>query len=93
MKIEIPDDVHCWHMDKMSSASELGSVVLHTRRFLTESEIETIRRYLVGGCCYRFRIGKDRYYFGDTPQEAITLAVRARDGDFQVAERGTGDAT
>lgn len=93
MQIEIPDDVHCWHMDKMSSVSELGSVVLHTRRFLTESEIETIRKYLIGGNCYRFRIGKDHYYFGCTPQEAITLAVRARDGDLQTAEGGDGDGT
>lgn len=76
MKFTIPDGLRSWHMSRLSSNSEVSSVVLHMRGFLSEAEIEAIRQLLVDGNCYRFRIGKARYYFGQTPQEAIDLAVQ-----------------
>ncbi len=75
MIFTIPDNLRSWHLDRMSPNSDVHSVTLHTKKFISASEMETIRGLITGGDCYRFRIGNARYYFGSTPQEAIDRAI------------------
>ncbi len=86
MTIQIPDHIRSWHLDRLSPNSDVASVVLHVRSFLSDSEISTIRGWLRDGDCYRFRIGNARYFFGKTPQEAIDLAVENHNGCVSTTE-------
>lgn len=79
--LDVLEAFHSWQLNRVSATTYPPDVVVTARRQgqpLSDAEITTVAALMRGGSCYRCRIGKGRFYFGDTP---LAAAERAAAGE------------
>ena len=78
--LELLAPFRSWQLQRVSVATFPQDVVATLRRKgqpPTEAEIRALTNLIRSGECYRCRIGKGRYFFGDTARAAAELAAAA----------------
>ena len=69
--------IHSWKLEHISPTTFPQDIVVKIRT-LSKRECEAIAGTIRGGRCYRFRIGKGRYFFGESIAEVIVAALQRR---------------
>jgi hypothetical protein len=78
--LDVLAEFHSWQLNRVSTTTYPHDVVVTARRQghpLSDSEAKSVAHLMRHGTCYRCRIGKGRYYFGDSPLEAARRAAAA----------------
>lgn len=73
---------HSWQLNRVSTTTYPHDVVVTCRRQgepLSDAEGVAVAKLMRLGTCYRCRIGKARFYFGETPLEAAERAAAAEE--------------
>lgn len=89
--IDVLAEFRSWQLNRVSMTTYPHDVVVTARRQgqpLSDAEAVAIARLVRHGACYRCRIGKARFYFGETPLEAAERAAAAEE-----AKQPTEDKT
>jgi hypothetical protein len=68
---------HSWRLERISSTT-FPRDITYKLSYLTEDQIRAVQAYIRCGTCYRCRIGKGRFYFGEYPSKAIEAALNAK---------------
>jgi hypothetical protein len=75
---------HSWQLNRISTTTLPGDVVVTVKRqtgqTYTDAEFDGIKKWVRTGKCYRCRIGKGRFFFGASAEEAARRAVNAQTG-------------
>ncbi len=66
-----------WKLERISPATFPHDIVVKLK-YLTPKECDTIAAMIKTGTCYRCRIGKGRYFFGETSSAAIAAALNGQ---------------
>lgn len=77
--LDILTPYHSWTLSRISNKTLPQDVVVTTKatQVFTDEEAAALSRLMKTGNCYRCRIGKGRFYFGETALQAAELAVAA----------------
>jgi len=70
--------VKSWQLHKISSTTAPGDVVCRVSKDMSNEEITAMIALLRKRNAYRCRIGKARWYFGETAKDAIEAALKGR---------------
>lgn len=69
---------HSWQLNRVSPNTYPADVVVTLRRgdqVMSDAEAKAVAEWIRSGTCYRCRIGKGRFFFGDTPLAAAKRAA------------------
>lgn len=77
--LKLLEDCHSWQINKISPTTFSNDIQMTLRRKgqkVSEKEMKAIRNWMRNSTCYRVRIGKGRFFFGKSTEEAIQAALR-----------------
>lgn len=73
--LEMLANTGSWKLERISPTTSPGDVAMRLRSDMSKQEIQGMMALLKMRTAYRCRIGKGRWYFGSTPEQAAKSAL------------------